>query len=347
MRKLLLLAGAACMGLAAAAAADPGGKGGGKGGGKPEAAKVDRGGGKGGGKQAKAERRGPKVERRADAGPRQERKVERQAQRAAKPERAERRASRDDKRKDFRQAERRGRDLRDEQRRVERVYRERDDRRFVDLRDLRDGDRRYVNLDAACPPGLAKKRNGCLPPGQAKKLFSVGDRIQPAWFSGYDLPVRYRAFYRDTPDHYFRYDDDGYIYRIDAERDLISSIIPLFGGGFAVGQPLPMGYDIYNVPYSYRDVYYDTDDYHYRYGDNAIYQVDAQSGLIEGIVSLLAGDLAVGQTLPAGYDAYNVPLDYRDRYYDTDEHLYRYADNSIYQVDPETMLIEAIVEMLI
>lgn len=26
----------------------------------------------------------------------------------------------------------------------------------------------------ACPPGLAKKNNGCLPPGQAKKRYVVG-----------------------------------------------------------------------------------------------------------------------------------------------------------------------------
>ncbi len=25
-----------------------------------------------------------------------------------------------------------------------------------------------------CPPGLAKKNNGCLPPGQAKKLWAIG-----------------------------------------------------------------------------------------------------------------------------------------------------------------------------
>lgn len=31
---------------------------------------------------------------------------------------------------------------------------------------------------AHCPPGLAKKRNGCLPPGQAKK-----------WRTGYPLPA--------------------------------------------------------------------------------------------------------------------------------------------------------------
>lgn len=30
---------------------------------------------------------------------------------------------------------------------------------------------------AGCPPGLAKKNNGCLPPGQAKKRYAVGTRL--------------------------------------------------------------------------------------------------------------------------------------------------------------------------
>jgi len=30
-----------------------------------------------------------------------------------------------------------------------------------------------------CPPGLAKKNNGCLPPGQAKKRYRVGQRLPP------------------------------------------------------------------------------------------------------------------------------------------------------------------------
>ena len=28
-----------------------------------------------------------------------------------------------------------------------------------------------------CPPGLAKKNNGCLPPGQAKKRYQVGQPV--------------------------------------------------------------------------------------------------------------------------------------------------------------------------
>jgi hypothetical protein len=96
----------------------------------------------------------------------------------------------------------------------------------------------------------------------------------------------------------------------------------------------------------YRDDFYDTDDDRYRYADDAIYRVDGETGIIQSIVALLAGDLNVGQMLPSGYDAYNVPLDYRDRYYDTDEHLYRYADGNIYQVDARTQMIQAIVQML-
>ncbi len=37
--------------------------------------------------------------------------------------------------------------------------------------------RQYIVEDfhSHCPPGLAKKRNGCLPPGQAKKRYVIGD----------------------------------------------------------------------------------------------------------------------------------------------------------------------------
>jgi len=47
----------------------------------------------------------------------------------------------------------------------------------------------YVNQIKAghCPPGLAKKHNGCLPPGQAKKRWAVG-RPLPREVIFYDLP---------------------------------------------------------------------------------------------------------------------------------------------------------------
>jgi hypothetical protein len=42
-----------------------------------------------------------------------------------------------------------------------------------------------------CPPGLAKKGNGCLPPGQAKK-WAVGQRL-PADVVTYPIPVELRV----------------------------------------------------------------------------------------------------------------------------------------------------------
>jgi hypothetical protein len=47
----------------------------------------------------------------------------------------------------------------------------------------------YRNQYAAgnCPPGLAKKGNGCLPPGQAKKLWAIGQPL-PGSVIFYPLP---------------------------------------------------------------------------------------------------------------------------------------------------------------
>ncbi|HEX8226114.1 MAG TPA: hypothetical protein VF605_20105 [Allosphingosinicella sp.] len=353
MRNLILLAGTAALALAVPAVAEKGGKGGGngQGGGKP--AKVERGhggggGGHGGGKPAKAERgggqggghamRAPKPQKAERQAFRAERKAERRVVRAERPARIERQALRREDRRDERIVRRGFED------RPERVFRDdrRDHRRAV----VWGGEPRFAGQGGACPPGLARKGNGCLPPGQAKKLFAQGQRLEREWFEGYRLPAAYQSFYHDSPEYYYRYDDEGYIYRADRGSDLISAIIPLLGGGFGVGQPLPAGYDVYNVPMQYRDTWYDNDDSLYRYGDNAIYEVDSDSGMIEGIVALLAGDLNVGQELPDGYDAYNVPLDYRDEYRDDEEHHYRYADGNIYQVDAKTQMIQAIVEML-
>ncbi|MDN5862485.1 MAG: hypothetical protein L0H19_03460 [Salinisphaera sp.] len=51
-----------------------------------------------------------------------------------------------------------------------------------------------------CPPGLAKKHNGCLPPGQAKK-WRIGHRL-PAGVLYHDLPHALAAR--------LGYDDPGY-----------------------------------------------------------------------------------------------------------------------------------------
>jgi hypothetical protein len=69
--------------------------------------------------------------------------------------------------------------------------------------------------------------------------------------------------------------------------------------------------------------------------------------MIDSIVSLLAGPFAVGSPLPAGYDVYNVPNGYRDRYADGPDAWYRYNDGYIYQVDPTTQIVQAIVQALV
>ena len=61
----------------------------------------------------------------------------------------------------------------------------------------------------SCPPGLAKKHNGCLPPGQAKKRYVVGDRL-PDGVVYYAVPGDVTVHLRPTPVgyQYVRVDDD-------------------------------------------------------------------------------------------------------------------------------------------
>lgn len=367
MRSLSLLAGAAALLIAAPALADKGGKGGGGG-----QAKIEQVGGKAAARtERRAERR---VERRAErrqerAERRPERRVERRADRKVE-RRADRREARADRRVE-RRVDRRERvaDRRDARvaRPVDRrepVRLVRDDRRErgldrrPDLREVRydrfDDRQRFRYADNAdrhfrCPPGLAAKNNGCLPPGQAKKL--VGQAL-PAAFAASLLPSYYRSWYPDTDDYYFRAGDD-YIYRIDRDDGRVDGFMPLFDYAdyepdyYYVGERYPLDYVSFpNVPVAYQRYYADQGDWMYRYGDGAIYRVDRSSGLIDAIVQLLAGDLAVGSRLPAGYDVYNVPYAYRSRYYDTPDNWYRYNDGYIYQVDPQTRLIEAVIQAI-
>ena len=212
----------------------------------------------------------------------------------------------------------------------------------------------WASVRIDCPPGLAKKGNGCLPPGQARKWFAPGQRFAVAgyprdrdiygyydWYGlrPYLVPLRYNSLYYDGPGSYYT-NYGGNIYHVATGTDLVLGLIPLLGGGFAVGQPLPVGYNVYNVPYGYRAAYYDRPDVSYRYGDHAIYAVDPATQLVENVVALVTGNVVVGQPLPVGYDAYNVPFAYRDRYYDSDDSLYRYSDGYIYRVEPHTRVVE-------
>ncbi len=78
-----------------------------------------------------------------------------------------------------------------------------------------------------CPPGLAKKHNGCMPPGQAKKLYRMGQRYPRSYGNQwsynqipYDLRQRYDF---DRNDRY--YYGDGYLYRVDPKTQLIEQVV--------------------------------------------------------------------------------------------------------------------------
>ena len=338
MKKFLMIASAAAMAVTmpSLASADKGGQG--KGNGGDKAAKADKGNGNTFKQAEKAQKSSFKQAEKAQK--QQFKAQENSFKQAGKAQKEQFKSAEKAAKANNKAVERQ---LKEQAKMAERARERRfgDDDRWDDSRN-----RNFAGNGAACPPGLAKKTPACIPPGQAKKL-SIGQQMQANWFPQNNLPLQYRDLYTDNGNTYFRYDENGYIYRVNRDNNLVSGLIPLLGGGFSVGQALPAGYDIYNVPLQYRDTYFDTDDLYYRYGDNAIYQVDPQTQVIQNVVALLTGDsFGVGQQMPTGYDMYNLPLQYRDQYADTDQYNYRYADGNIYQVDPKTQIVQAIISAL-
>ena len=78
----------------------------------------------------------------------------------------------------------------------------------------------------SCPPGLAKKNNGCLPPGIAKRSLNVGDR----WNGNYgqwtynQVPTDWRNQYNLDSDNRYYY-RNGYLYSVDPKTRLVESVI--------------------------------------------------------------------------------------------------------------------------
>jgi hypothetical protein len=78
-----------------------------------------------------------------------------------------------------------------------------------------------------CPPGLAKKNNGCMPPGQARKLYNVGQRFPRSYgdrWSYNQIPYDLRQQYGLNPYGNYFY-GDGYLYRVDPKTQLIQQVI--------------------------------------------------------------------------------------------------------------------------
>lgn len=179
-----------------------------------------------------------------------------------------------------------------------------------------------------CPPGLARKNNGCLPPGLAKRRT-----YSPEWWGLGALAGGAYAY------------DQGYLLRLDGDR--VAGYVPLLGGALSPGKIWPSAYAPQPVPDYYLDYYDLGSPESYRYADDVLYRVDPATSAITSIAALLTGDtFRIGSPLPPGYDVYNVPYPYRAEYPDGPDARYRYSDGYIYQVDPTTQLVTAAIDLL-
>lgn len=79
-----------------------------------------------------------------------------------------------------------------------------------------------------CPPGLAKKNNGCLPPGQAKKAWVIGQPL-PSQIAYEPMPRALRTQLTPPPDgyEYVRVADD--IVLMSTETRVIAGLLGNLG----------------------------------------------------------------------------------------------------------------------
>jgi hypothetical protein len=92
----------------------------------------------------------------------------------------------------------------------------------------RHGSRLYaLGTRGSCPPGLAKKHNGCMPPGQARKAYDVGQRYNRSLgyrWSYTQIPTDLRSRYNfDRGDRY--YYRNGYLYQVDPRTMLVEQVV--------------------------------------------------------------------------------------------------------------------------
>lgn len=263
--------------------------------------------------------------------------------------REERREDRQERREDRQEVRQERREDRRDDRRVEDTVRDavraeaRDDRqirREIERRvdPLTRAERvlvrreRYRDVVEGCPPGLAKRDNGCLPPGQERRIARA--RYDYLW-----------GTQNRDDDFDYKY-EDGYLYRMNRQGSLLG-YVPDLGGALAQGRVWPQQYGYEPLPTYQRSYFGLNDNNDYRYADGAVYRMDPRTQAISQVAALLTGQqFNVGQPMPAGYDVYNVPYQYRSQYADTAQSQYRYNDGYVYQVDPTTRLVQAVIQLL-
>jgi len=322
-RVVALAAGSALLALFAASPGYGQGKGNENGGGKPSSDKIDRN-GTSGNKGAKAERGGQadaasgndKADRAGNArgnadrnGPANGREVK------TRSDRGEGKSAKGNQ--PF------GDDMRGASARNRGEFDRNDGANGFAFRELREATGARPRLIDGCPPGLAKKRNGCLPPGQAKDRYRS---FEPGFF-GLNRAEGGRYFYQD-----------GYL--LQYRPGGLAGFLPLLGGALGIGNIWPASYAAAPLPNYYSDYFQLGDRDGYRFADNVIYRVDPGTTAITSVAGLLTGNaFEIGRPMPRGFDVYNVPFDLREQYADTAQDRYRYADGFVYRIDPGTALV--------
>lgn len=196
---------------------------------------------------------------------------------------------------------------------------------------LVDYDRRITEI-RGCPPSLARQRGNCTAPKLLSREISDADRAGWWRLPGLQGDGRYR---------YFR----GKLVRLDSEGKIIG-YRPLLGGALSPGNAWPGALAPAAVPAYYRSLY-GLDENAFRYADGAIYRINPGDSAITGIAALLTREkIIVGRRVPPGFDIYNVPYGYRDRYADGPTGYYRYDDGFIYRINPRTRMVTAAIELL-
>jgi hypothetical protein len=78
-----------------------------------------------------------------------------------------------------------------------------------------------------CPRGLAKKAVACVPPGQAKKLYNVGQRLPQGYGTPYgynQIPSSVRSQYGLSSNQNYYY-GNGYLYGVDPRTMLVRQAV--------------------------------------------------------------------------------------------------------------------------
>lgn len=92
--------------------------------------------------------------------------------------------------------------------------------------DKRKASRVQARRQTGCPPGLAKRNNGCVPPGQWRR----GDRLPTSWGGQYvrysQLPDAYRSRNRYDSSNRYVYQNNR-VYVVDAATRVIESVFGL------------------------------------------------------------------------------------------------------------------------